>query len=85
MSRIVGMLLHNALLKAGHHEWHAVRTETDWLADEIMVRFDSGTKPDGKRVDFRVPNGVFDVVAYAQEKWPKWFLDKSIEENKDVH
>jgi hypothetical protein len=84
MSGLVGMLLRNALLNAGHTEWHTVRTETDWLADEIIVRFESGVKADRKYVDFRIPNGIFDPVAYAQDKWPKWFKDKSIEEKKDV-
>jgi hypothetical protein len=84
MSRLVGILLHDALRNAGHPKWHTVRTETDWLRDEIIVRFDSGAKADRKHVDFRIPNGIFDPVAYAQEKWPKWFKDKSIEESKDV-
>jgi hypothetical protein len=77
MSRIVGMMLHNALLNAGHDEWRTVRTETDWLSDETIVRFSAS---DGKNVDFRVPRGVFDPVEYAQRKWPKWFVDKSIED-----
>jgi hypothetical protein len=80
MSKIVGLLLHNALLKAGHIEWHTVHTGFDISEDEILVRFDSGTKLDGKHIDFRIPAQLFDPVAYAQEKWPKRFVDKSIEE-----
>jgi hypothetical protein len=84
MSRIVGSLLHDALRNAGHPEWHTVRTELDVLKDEIIVRFESGAKADRKYVEFRIPNWVFDPVAYAQDKWPKLFKDKSIEEKKDV-
>jgi hypothetical protein len=76
MSMLVGMLLHNALLNAGHDEWHTVRTETNWLSDEILVRFSAGRAPDGKNVGFRVPNHLFDPVEYAQEKWPDWFVKK---------
>jgi hypothetical protein len=72
MSCIVGMLLHNALLDAGHHKWNTVRTDTDWLSDTIKVRFDSG--PDGTSLFFTVPNHLFDPVEYAQEKWPEWFV-----------
>ena len=76
MSRLVGMLLHNALLNAGHHEWHTVHTTLDSFADEIMVRFDAGVKPDRKCVDFRIPNSCFDPVEYAQKKWPSWFVKR---------
>jgi hypothetical protein len=80
VSKIVGMLLHTALLKAGHDEWHTVTTQFDMMRDDILVRFDSGTKPDGKLVQFNIPAHLFDPVEYAQAKWPKWFVDKSIEE-----
>jgi hypothetical protein len=78
------MQLHVALLNAGHDEWHTVTTDYDLYEDDIRVRFDSGTKPDGKLVQFRIPASLSDPVEYARAKWPHWFVDKSIKENTDV-
>jgi hypothetical protein len=83
------MMLHTALTAAGHSEYDEVRTSYDINMDEVWVRFESGTKPDGKLVQFRIPASLFDPVEfdpveYARAKWPHWFVDKSIKENTDV-
>jgi len=69
-----GPLLHTALIGAGHSEWHTVTTQYDYMRDEIMVRFDSGTKPDGMCLHFNIPSRTLDPVAYAKATWPKWFV-----------
>jgi hypothetical protein len=76
VSGLVGMLLHTALIAAGHNEWHTVTTDYDMMRDEILVRFDAGTKPDGKLVQFNIPAYLFDPVEYAKAKWPEWFTPK---------
>jgi hypothetical protein len=80
----VGMMLHNALLVAGHNEWHTVRTSYDLMHDEILVRFDAGMKPDGKCVNFNIPAHVPDPVEYARAKWPEWFVAKREPEQLDL-
>jgi len=74
MSRLVGMLLHTALTAAGHAEFVRWETSFDYLADRILVRFD--TEDRVKCVDFRIPNHIFDPVEYAKAEWPEWFTPK---------
>jgi len=76
VSGAVGMLLHYALMAAGHNEWHTVHTAYDLMEDEILVRFDAGMKPDGKCVTFNIPARLTDPVEYAQKKWPSWFVKR---------
>ncbi len=73
---LVGMRLRTALHCAGHHEWHTVHTQLDFMTDDIMVRLYAGVASDRKCVDFRIPNRCFDQVEYAKEKWPSWFVKK---------
>jgi hypothetical protein len=74
------MMLHNALLDAGHNEWHTVYTSYDLTENEILVRFDAGMKPDGKCVNFKIPAHLFDPVEYARAKWPEWFVKREPEQ-----
>ena len=73
MSKLVGMMLHNALHEAGHDDFHTVYTGYNLYKDEIMVRFDRGSADKRECVNFAVPNHLFDPVAYAKNKWPEWF------------
>jgi hypothetical protein len=71
------MMLYNALHNAGHHGYHTTHVSYDLYKDEILVRFDSGKGKSRSCVNFNVPAGLFDPVAYAQKQWPHWFVDKS--------
>jgi hypothetical protein len=74
VSGLVGMLLHTALLKAGHEACDSYDTRYDTASNDIVVRFHYGTKSGGKYVCFSVPAHLFDPVEYAQAKWPEWFV-----------
>jgi hypothetical protein len=67
------MLLHTALLMAGHDEWVGYGTWYDIALDEIVVRFHT-RQLDMKLLQFRIPAHLFDPVEFAKEKWPEWFV-----------
>lgn len=73
---VIALRLQAALTVAGHSDFHKWATRYDVVNDNIIVRFDA----DDRSVCFTMPAETVDPVAYAQAKWPEWFVKQEEEQ-----